>query len=199
MRKNSTKGLWVLILLVGIFAFELFNFDTTKLSLEYILGTGQFASLSHAAWLAIGACAIDFGGLARIFTEETKLSREGREIWALLFAWFVASIFNAVLTWVFVSVNLENGGATLPSVWRASINEVAIFIAAIVWLVRFSLIMSFGVVAEGLNFKLPSFNRKKGFDPSPYRGNTPRRGKENPYSVPVVYSSAAEETEGKVL
>ncbi|MCB9006284.1 MAG: hypothetical protein H6656_02710 [Ardenticatenaceae bacterium] len=46
------------------------TFDTTRYALGNLLGDVRFAGVGWAAILAIAFCAIDFAGLARLFTPE---------------------------------------------------------------------------------------------------------------------------------
>ena len=78
------------ILIVALLAFELFNFDTTQFALESLLGDIRFLGLSWATILAIAFCAIDFAGLARLFTPE-RGSDEPKEIWYLTGAWLLGT------------------------------------------------------------------------------------------------------------
>jgi hypothetical protein len=64
------KSIMGAILVVALLAFELFNFDTTRYALSNLLGDVRFVGISWASILATAFCAIDFAGLARLFTPE---------------------------------------------------------------------------------------------------------------------------------
>ncbi|MCK5923887.1 MAG: hypothetical protein KAG66_23330, partial [Methylococcales bacterium] len=70
------------LMAIALLAFELFNFDTTQFALQSLLGDVSFARLQWATILAIAFCAIDFAGLARIFTP-TNDHTETSEQWYL--------------------------------------------------------------------------------------------------------------------
>lgn len=161
-RKGALSGIAILVLLLAIVAFEIFNFDTTKVVLEQIFGTSMFWGITVAAWLAIGACAMDLGGLSRVVTTETSFKSESTDIKAITLAWFVAAGFNAFLTWWYVMVSLEYGNGVMPSVLRGNNIWLAAGIALFVFLVRFLLIFGFATVGDKFSFKLPKLNLKKG-------------------------------------
>jgi len=161
-RKGALSGIAVLILLAAIVAFEVFNFDTTREVLTQIFGNAEFWGLTIATWLAVGACAMDLGGLSRIVTTETSFKSESTDIKAITLAWFVAAGFNAFLTWWYVMVSLEFGNAVMPSVLRGNNTWLAAGIAMFVFLVRFLLIFGFATVGDKFSFKLPKLNLKKG-------------------------------------
>ncbi|HUM71976.1 MAG TPA: hypothetical protein PLK31_24370, partial [Chloroflexota bacterium] len=101
----SRKLIAGIILLVALIAFELFNFDTTRYALDNLLGEVSFAGLRWATILAVAFCAIDFAGLARLFTPE-RGRQEPTAVWYLMGAWLIAATMNAMMTWWAVSVTL---------------------------------------------------------------------------------------------
>ena len=76
----SRKTVIGLILVVALVAFEIFNFDTTRYALNSILGDMAFWGVTWATILAIAFCAIDFAGLARLFTPE-RGADEPKAVW----------------------------------------------------------------------------------------------------------------------
>jgi hypothetical protein len=125
-----------IFLVLALFAFELFNFDTTRYALQNLLGEVRFAGLAWAAILAIAFCAIDFAGLARLFTPE-KGGEGHKEVWYLTGAWLLGATMNAIMTWWAVSLTLLNhelGNEILSRDQLLTI--VPIFVAALVWLTR---------------------------------------------------------------
>ncbi len=162
-----------LILAVALFAFEIFNFDTTRYALRDLLGPIQFASIEWAAILAIAFCAIDFAGLARIFTREEG-SAEPKEVWYLMGAWLLGATMNAVMTWWAVSLTLlenEFGNEILSR--EELLRIVPVFVAVLVWLTRILFIGSFTVAGEHFfefsgtgqsttqNYRQPTTQQKK--------------------------------------
>ncbi|NIQ11538.1 MAG: hypothetical protein GWO23_18600, partial [Gammaproteobacteria bacterium] len=96
-----------LILVVALLAFEIFNFDTTQYALRDLLGDVRFVGLGWATILAIAFCAIDFAGLAHLFTPE-RGAQEPKEVWYLTGAWLLGATMNALMTWWAVSLTLLN-------------------------------------------------------------------------------------------
>jgi hypothetical protein len=138
-----------LIIFCALLAFEVFNYSSTLIALTDILGTLSFGPLRWAAILAFAFCAIDFAGIARIFTPEQGRD-EPAEVWYLFAAWFLAAAFNATLTWWGVSVAiLQNnavGGVLLGASTMTKV--VPIFVAAMVLLIRVLLINTFSIAGE---------------------------------------------------
>jgi len=138
-----------IILLTALIAFEIFNFDTTRYALNSLLGEITFVRLSWATILAIAFCAIDFAGLARLFTPQ-KGEDEPKEVWYLMGAWLLGATMNAVMTWWAVSITLLNhqylGNEILDR--EQLLRFVPIFVAVLVWLTRILFIGSITVAGE---------------------------------------------------
>lgn len=138
------------IFIVALCAFEMFNFDTTEYALESLLGQASFVGLRWATILAIAFCAIDFAGLARIFTPE-KGDNEPKEVWYLTGAWLLGATMNAVMTWWAVSLTLlthDFGNEVLSR--EQLLRIVPIFVAVLVWLTRILFIGSMAVAGDHL-------------------------------------------------
>jgi len=160
------------IILCALLAFEVFNFSSTLFALSDILGNLAFGPLRWATILAFAFCAIDFAGIARIFTPEQGRN-EPAEVWYLFAAWFLAAAFNATLTWWGVSVAIlqQNaaGGVLLGA--TTMVKVVPIFVAAMVLLIRVLLINTFSIAGD----RIFSFaeNRSPRYQSQPsYRPNT---------------------------
>jgi hypothetical protein len=140
-----------LIILGALLAFEVFNFSSTSFALRDILGDLTFSGIRWASLLAIAFCAIDFAGIARIFTPEQGAD-EPAEVWYLFAAWFLAAAFNATLTWWGVSVAIMShnalGGVLVGQ--AAMLKIVPIFVAAMVLVIRVLLINTFSIAGERL-------------------------------------------------
>ena len=138
-----------LIILCALLAFEVFNYSSTLFALSDILGNLSFGPLRWATILAFAFCAIDFAGIARIFTPEQGRD-EPAEVWYLFAAWFLAAAFNASLTWWGVSVAMLQhnaaGGVLLGQATMMKI--VPIFVAAMVLLIRVLLINTFSIAGD---------------------------------------------------
>jgi len=146
----SRKTVIGLILVVALVAFEIFNFDTTRFALNSILGEVAFFGITWATILAIAFCAIDFAGLARLFTPE-RGADEPKAVWYLMGAWLLGATMNAVMTWWAVSLTLlshEFGNEVLGR--ETLLTLVPIFVAALVLLTRILFIGAFSVAGEHL-------------------------------------------------
>src|SRR5512134_2611591 len=137
------------IILFALLAFEVFNYSSTLFALTDILGNLTFGGIRWATMLAFAFCAIDFAGIARIFTPEQGRD-EPAEVWYLFGAWFLAAAFNATLTWWGVSVailnNTSQGGVLLGQ--PAMVKLVPIFVAAMVLTIRVLLINTFSIAGD---------------------------------------------------
>lgn len=137
-----------LILLTALLAFELFNFDTTRYALGSLLGNVTFVGITWATILAIAFCAIDFAGLARLFTPE-RGANEPKEVWYLMGAWLLGATMNAVMTWWAVSLTLLDHPLGNEILGREQLLQIVpIFVAVLVWLTRILFIGSLTVAGE---------------------------------------------------
>ncbi len=149
-----------LILVVALFAFEIFNFDTTQFALKDLLGEVSFMGLRWATILAVAFCAIDFAGLAHLFTPE-RGRNEPKEVWYLMGAWLLGATMNALMTWWAVSLTLLNHEFGNEVLDRETLLLVApIFVAVLVWLTRILFIGAFSVAGDHL------FNSKSDYQPA---------------------------------
>ena len=151
-RRMKRGAAWGGMILVGLIAFEIFNFSTTQFALLDVLGQLEFARMRWASILAIAFCGIDFAGIARIFTPEQGRD-EPAEVWYLFGAWLLAAIFNATLTWWGVSVAIAThtsvSGNTVISA-NTMTKVVPVFVAAMILLIRVLLIQTFSVAGDRL-------------------------------------------------
>ncbi len=138
------------ILILALFAFEMFNFDTTRYALQSLLGEIRFFGFAWATILAVAFCAIDFAGLSRLFTPE-RGRNESKEIWYLTGAWLLGATMNAVMTWWAVSTVLINHPVGNEVLSREHLlTVVPIFVAVLVWLTRILFIGAIAVAGEKL-------------------------------------------------
>jgi len=152
-RQVTARGLWLgLILLAALIAFEIFNFATTEYALASLLG--EHDALGIATWariLAVAFCAIDFAGLARLFTPETG-RKEPKEVWLLTGAWLLGAGMNAVMTWWAVvtafSANPSLGNELLSRADMLAYGPP--FIAGLTWLTRILIIGTFAFAGDHL-------------------------------------------------
>lgn len=135
-----------LILIIGLFSFEMFNYSTTDFALRDLLGDLKFLGIFWSTILAIAFCGIDFAGIARLFVSDDQIVDQ-KENWYLFGAWFLAATMNAVLTWWGVAISIANHSMKSSSIIDTStINQIVpIFVAIMVWLTRILLIGSFSL------------------------------------------------------
>jgi hypothetical protein len=139
-----------IILIFALFAFELFNFDTTRFALHSLLGDVSFLGIGWATILAIAFCSIDFAGLARLFTPE-RGREEPKEVWYLMGAWLLGATMNAVMTWWAVSLTLLNHDLGNEVLSREQLLKVVpFFVAILVWLTRILFIGAVTMAGERL-------------------------------------------------
>lgn len=139
------------ILMVALFAFEMFNFDTTRYALTNLLGPVRFAGLGWATILAVAFCAIDFAGLVRLFTPEGEAGEQPKEVWYLTGAWLLGATMNALMTWWAVSLTLLNHEFGNEVLSRGQLLQVVpIFVAVLVWLTRILFIGALTMAGEHL-------------------------------------------------
>lgn len=142
------KTIMGLFLLVALVAFELFNFDTTRYALSNLLGDVRFAGIGWATILATAFCAIDFAGLARLFTPE-RGGDEPTAVWYLMGAWLLGATMNAIMTWWAISLTLlthDFGNEVLSR--EQLLRWVPFFVAVLVWLTRILFIGAISVAGE---------------------------------------------------
>ncbi len=137
-----------IILLTALVAFEIFNFDTTRFALRDLLGGVSFWGIGWASILALAFCAIDFAGLARLFTPEQGAD-EPKAVWYLMGAWLLGATMNAIMTWWAVSLTLLSHDLGNEVLSRQQLLEFApIFVAVLVWLTRILFIGALSVTGE---------------------------------------------------
>ncbi len=149
LRRGSMFGI---ILLVALFAFEVFNYSTTDFALTDLLGKDlTFAGLRWATILSIAFCGIDFAGIARLFTPEQGRN-EPAEVWYLFGAWILAAAMNATLTWWGVAIAIGDHTALGSAILgREMLTKVVpVFVAVMVWIIRLLLIGTFSMAGERL-------------------------------------------------
>ncbi len=149
LRRGSMFGA---LLVLALLAFEVFNYSTTDFALTDVLGADlRFLGLRWATILSIAFCAIDFAGIARLFTPEQGRD-EPVEVWYLFGAWVLAAAMNATLTWWGVAVAIRGhtalGSAILGR--ETLLNVVPVFVAVMVWIIRILLIGTFSIAGERL-------------------------------------------------
>jgi hypothetical protein len=143
--------IFVLIMLVALIAFEMFNYSTTDYALNDLLGNLKFAGINWSTILAIAFCGIDFAGIARLFTPEQGMD-EPKEVWYLFGAWLLAATMNTILTWWGVSMAIVNHSVRSSALLDPNtlIKIVPVFIAVMVWVIRVLIIGTLSVASDRL-------------------------------------------------
>lgn len=138
-----------LILLVGLIAFEMFNYSTTDYALKDLLGDLKFLGFYWSTILAVAFCLIDFAGISKLFNPGNSV-HDLKEDWFLFGAWFLAATMNAILTWWGVSMSIVNHSVMSSTIIDpVTINLVVpLFVAIVVWITRILLIGSL-TLSEG--------------------------------------------------
>jgi hypothetical protein len=139
---KQRKGMgYLLVIVLALVAFEAFNFSTTDFALSDLLGDLRFMGIRWATLLALAFCAIDFAGIARLFTPQTD-EDEPRSTWFMFGAWILAATMNAILTWWGVVMAMQTHSVLSASIMESSSlgKVVPIFIALMVWVIRIMLI-----------------------------------------------------------
>lgn len=149
---RSRGALFGGILMFAVLAFEVFNYTTTDFALTDVLGSNlKFIGVRWATILSLAFCAIDFAGIARLFTPEQGRD-EPVEVWYLFGAWILAAAMNATLTWWGVSVAINSHTAQGSAIVGREVvsNVVPVFVAVMVWLIRILIIGTFAMAGEKL-------------------------------------------------
>jgi len=141
-----------LITVLGLLAFEIFNYATNQDAMAKIFGEAKFFTIPIYYLLAIAFSAIDLGGLSSTFTEEDW----GHEPWWVYVAtggWLIASIVNALLTYLAILVGMALAPISQLAVVMPKVAAVYDYLPAaltiVIWLIRVMLIGSIVASTNG--------------------------------------------------
>jgi hypothetical protein len=147
------------IIILAMIAFETFNYSTTAFSLQDLLGNLKFAGIPWSIFLALAFCGIDFAGIARLISPDSRKT-DLKESWYLFGAWLIAATANAALTWWGVAVAIN--GHVLQSANIVSTTTltrvVPVFVAILVWVIRILIIASLSSALERFSSRKPTAN-----------------------------------------
>jgi hypothetical protein len=136
----------LLFLAMAFIAFQVFNFDTTRHALDYLLVSNTILGVSWALALAIGFCVIDLAILVVIISPNPgKLPNEALY---LITAWILAITMNALLVWLSVFLVMTAN----PSLGNEILSQeqlmlvVPLGIALIVWATRILFVGAFSLI-----------------------------------------------------
>ena len=167
-------GVIISILVVGLVAFEMFNFDTTRFALNALMAGQPFWGVEWALVLALAFGSIDFAGLARILTPAATWEDEPREVWLLTGAWLLGATMNAVMTWYAMVILIAPRRAQVGAgiVGQTAVMDAApVFIAVMVWLTRVLLIGSLALALERAAEAAPARPKRSAPQNMPLREN----------------------------
>lgn len=134
--------MFLVVLILCLLAFQIFNFSTTEYALYDVLGPLTFVGVKWSVILAIAFCAIDFAGVARLFTPEHGRD-EPAEVWYLFGAFVLAAAMNACFTWWGVAVALKTASDTVR-------RTLPVAVALVVWVVRIVIIGALSLTGDRL-------------------------------------------------
>ena len=145
--RSERDRVFTLIMLGALVTFELFNFSTTEFALKDLLGGLRFGTAQWATILAFAFSAVDFAGVAWLFTPKQGARIEA---WYLVGAWLLAATMNAILTWWSVSLALlQHDSLGNEIIARETLlTSAPVFVAGLIWLLRVLLIGSFTLAAR---------------------------------------------------
>jgi hypothetical protein len=192
---KSRGALFGGILMLALLAFEVFNYTTTDFALTDVLGENlKFVGVRWATILSIAFCAIDFAGIARLFTPEQGAD-EPVEVWYLFGAWVLAAAMNATLTWWGVSVAINNHTAQGAAIIgrETMSNVVPVFVAVMVWLIRILIIGTFSMAGERL-FSMDAARANRQSAAGRYEAPRPALNNSTPRPMPRPEPSVAVRT-----
>jgi hypothetical protein len=182
---------WGLLIVAALIAFESFNYSTTEFALADLLGDLRFGGIGWATILALAFCAIDFAGIAHMFSNGTNLrEQQSADTWYLFAAWLLAATMNAVLTWWGVSVAIISSGALGEGLLdrTALLQIVPAFVAVLVWLIRVLVIGT--LITAGSRMFSPA-NATRNMPPTMRRTNPVVK----PVAQPAMYNGLMQNTQ----
>lgn len=147
--RTRPNAVYTWMIIMALAAFEIFNFSATEVALRDMLGDQGTGFLSWSVILSLAFCAMDFAGVARLLTLNSK---EGREQggWYLFGAWALAGAMNAGFTWWAVSLAVYNHPVENILILdpMTYVTVIPVVVAVIVWAIR---ILIIGTLVTSLN------------------------------------------------
>lgn len=142
--------IWLgLLLSVLLLAAEALSFSAARFALVDLFGNISFMGWRWATVLALALCAVDFAGLAYMFTLDRSLL-SGRELFYLLGVWIIAATMNAFLAWwTFSTVLLVAGVGQVSADPSALLMSFSLVVAITLWVIRILLIRVLSMGPDG--------------------------------------------------
>lgn len=183
MTTRSKKVALLVILVACWIMFELVNYATTEFALDDILGvTSAIFGIRWSTAIAIAFAGVDFAGMSRIFTEE--VDEEPEIIQKMWYAWILAAVLNAGLTWWAVSVQIEGTNRARAFIANETfVTWIPLVIALAVFLIRILLIGTLGLHGDRVLHEKPAPKPSRVKKTAPRKRKTPtvpRPGNLNP-------------------
>jgi hypothetical protein len=150
--------IFVTVIIVGILAFEIFNYSTTEYALSDLLGNLSFFRIQWSTILAIAFCAIDIAGFSQM--KHLQETNHHNEIWYLIGAWLLAVSMNAILTCWAMSIGIKQQ-PYLPLIGYVSNTGMILIpeiVAVITWLIRILLIGSLSMIGTQRHPQIHQFH-----------------------------------------
>ena len=176
LRNTNTSSVSIILLVLGLVFFLLFNYFTTYDTMTMMLGDSNPVIL-----LVIGITIIDLAGFTRVITKEDELSRESLIVWISFFVWIVAALVDLVFTawWAFLMMQNAPIPANTPVAW---VKAFPWAVALIEFCIRIPLVLVLGKILD------KKLNANRSF--SPAVKSSPRTvTKQQPRAVPAQFSS----------
>jgi hypothetical protein len=186
--QRRSEGIYTLIIVFALLAFEIFNFSTTEYALHDMLGDLGMGAVRWSMILSLAFSGMDFAGIARLLTFSKSDGRHDREDWYLLGAWVLAAAMNAGLTWWGISVAIYNQPA--DSVFLLDpmtfVTVIPVLVALMVWVIR---ILIIGMLVSSLT---PLKNISSGKQSNSYR--QPMGFRDGRQAVPAGFKPIPDQT-----
>ena len=139
----QSRSVYMVVIVMALAAFEVFNFSTTDFALQDILGSTGTGLLPWATMLSLAFCGMDIAGIARILTTQNG-EEQDKSSWYLLGAWALAAAMNTGLTWWGISVVIYNQPVHAVMIVdpMTYVTFVPVLCAVMVWVIRVLIIGS---------------------------------------------------------
>jgi hypothetical protein len=147
----------VVVVLYGLYRFEVVNYVTTYDALSAIFG-----EVTWVVTLSGAIVLVDFAGLAKIFTKETG-EKEPPWVNTLMGVWFLVSLTDMTLTWYTTALAMENADVRIPQAIAEHQAWIPIIISVLLWSVHYGIIRFSGIF---LDYKLHGSSGNYGKKPS---------------------------------
>lgn len=176
MRKPTMLEFTIMILGIAMFLLFWFNFETTRQTFTFMLGTTELVTI-----ISIAMSMIDAAGIAMIVATKNDRDKtiESSFAWLMILAWMLAALGDIALTWAWAATRLEEA----PVVLSGKASQTAVYL--IPWAVA---LMEFGMrvpLVLGIG-KLLSVRMSPKMSHRPDLHNMPARSPSDPRYYPPI-------------